>query len=81
MGHGMISLISPRKMSASSTTHPTVGVAELMRILLDEEHVLEDAWAIVQKPSPTPGTLLPEAGTLAYCDVPTFTATPAGNHL
>lgn len=44
-------------------THPTLGIAELMRILMDEEHLgWDEAWAIVKSTySYTNHTVLPEA--------------------
>lgn len=50
-------------------THPTLGIAELMRILVDEEHLEWDAsWAIVTKVySFTNHTVLP--GTIPHFDL------------
>jgi starch phosphorylase len=61
--HKQIELLPSKVAIQMNDTHPSLAVAELMRILLDEEHLPWDqAWEITQQTlAYTNHTLLPEA--------------------
>ena len=61
--HGQLANLADRVAIHLNDTHPAVGVAELMRLLVDQHHLpWSDAWATTQKVfSYTNHTLMPEA--------------------